>query len=357
MRIASDALPRHLERGLQPVYAIYGEEVLLRLEAMDEIRAAARAAGFEARSSFTLLQEARFDWGRVANQIQTQTLFSERQIVEVHLPNAKPGIEGAKTLPKLAASLATDGKEEGAQHTVLLLDLGALDYAAEKTAWFKALEAHAVLVSAKPIPLAQLGSWLSKRLAQRGVVLTPQDKEQSLAFLVEHVQGNLLAAQQEIEKLALLYPEGEIGLEQLQASVQDLARYDVFQLFVQIFEGRAQAFEKMLFGLRDAGVSAVVVHWSLSEEIYKLAQVFDGIQSGKNTTQAMREARVGFGRDRFYQGILPKLNRVRISQLVQAAHWVDGISKGIPRPGWPNDAWQALLKLGLMLMAYSNKSA
>src|SRR5690349_1294100 len=244
MQLRLDALEPHLTKGLAGLYVVYGDEHLLAQEACDRIRAAVRAAGFTDRNVFTV--ERGFDWSSLIGASQSMSLFGDRQLVELRIPSGKPGKEGADALKTLAAA--------GNPDVLMLVTLPRLDAATQKAAWFSALEQAGVALRIDPVDRAQLPNWVAQRLAQQGQrVPAGEEGRRSLQFIAERVEGNLLAAHQEIQKLGLLYPPGTLTFEQVHDAVLNVARYDVFKLSEAMLSGDAARLVRMLEGLKGEG--------------------------------------------------------------------------------------------------------
>ena len=259
MKLAGGDLGQHLARGLSPLYVLHGEATLLTLEAADAIRAAARADGIEEREVLTA--EPGFKWAALRGAAQSLSLFSVRKLLEVRIPSGKPGVEGAQALQAYCENLDAD--------TVTVVTLPRLDKTAQNSKWFTALAQHGVVIESGEIPLRELPGWIGARLRLQRQSTDPD----TLRFLAERVEGNLLAAHQEIQKLALLYPEGALSFEQVKDAVMDVARYDVFKLSEAMLAGDAARFARILEGLRAEGEATVLVLWALTEDIRALARV------------------------------------------------------------------------------------
>ena len=252
MQLASAQLAAHLQKGLKPLYTIHGDEPLLAQEAADAIRAAARAQGHTERSSYTVAG-AHFDWSAVLAAGGSLSLFADKQMVEIRIPSGKPGKDGSVALQQIAEGAASN---EG---TLTLVMLPRLDKATRTGAWFSALENHGASIQVDPIERAALPQWIAQRLALQGQRVKPGDEGQrTLQFFADRVEGNLLAAHQEIQKLALLYPAGELAFEQVEAAVLNVARYDVFKLGEAVLAGQVARALRMLEGLRAGGEVAVL---------------------------------------------------------------------------------------------------
>ena len=343
MQLASAQLGSHLQKGLKSLYTIHGDEPLLAQEAADAIRAAARVQGYTERSSYTVAG-AHFDWSAVLAAGGSLSLFADKQIVEIRIPSGKPGKDGSTALQQLAE--AADGNDS----TLTLVMLPRLDKATRTGAWFSALENHGATLQVDPIERAALPQWIAQRLGLQGQRVMPGDEGQrTLQFFADRVEGNLLAAHQEIQKLALLHPAGELSWEQVEGAVNNVARYDVFKLSEAVLAGNPQRVARMLDGLQAEGEAEVLVHYTLAEDIRALKRVKDAMDAGRPLPMAMREQRVWGVKERLFERVLPRMSSPALARLLQAAHQVDGIVKGLKSPGWPTDSWQALHRLAMQL--------
>ncbi|HOM22014.1 MAG TPA: DNA polymerase III subunit delta, partial [Ottowia sp.] len=197
---------------------------------------------------------------------------------------------------------------------------------------------------------AQLPAWIAQRLAAQGQRVAPgEEGQRTLAFFADRVEGNLLAAHQEISKLALLHPPGELSGAQVEAAVLNVARYDVFKLSEAVLAGQPARVQRMLDGLQAEGEAEVLVHWALAEDIRALKRVKDAMSAGKPLPMALRENRIWGPRERLFERVLPRLGDATTARLLHAAHVVDGIVKGLKAPDWPADGWQALQRLAMQL--------
>lgn len=343
MQIALNQLGAQLHKGLRPLYTLHGDEPLLQQEALDAIRAAARAQGYTERSSFTVAG-AHFDWSGVLAAGGSLSLFADKQIVEIRIPSGKPGKDGSAALQQIAQAAA------GNDSTLTVVVLPRLDKATRTGAWFAALEAQGATVQIDPVERAQLPQWIAQRLAAQGQrVAAGEEGQRTLQFFADRVEGNLLAAHQEIQKLALLHPAGELGWAQVEAAVLNVARYDVFKLSEAVLSGQVARMQRMLDGLQAEGEAPVLVHWALAEDIRALKRVKDAMNAGKPLPMALRENRVWGAKERLFERLLPQASDAALARLLQSAHQVDGIVKGLKVPDWPQDAWQALQRLALQL--------
>ena len=340
MQVRHDQLDTALARGLRPLYTVHGDEPLLAQEAGDAIRAAARRAGFAERQVFTV-SGAHFDWSAVLGAAQAMSLFAERQLIEIRIPGGKPGKEGSEALQRYCSQLNDD--------VLTLVTLPKLDFQQAKAAWFTALDQHGVTVRVETLARHALPAWLAQRLArQQQKVRTGEEGERTLAFFADRVEGNLLAAHQELQKLALLHPTGELSFEQVESAVLNVARYDVAKLAEAIWTGQTARALRMLDGLQAEGEAPVLVHWTLAEDLRALARVAAALRGGRPLPMALREARVWGIKEKLFERIAPQLDPARADALVRAAHACDGIVKGLRQPGWPTEPYGALRQLVLM---------
>ena len=344
MQLALNQLAGHLAKGLRPLYTLHGDEPLQLQEAADAIRSAARAAGYAERSVFTV-QGAHFDWSSVLAAGSALSLFADRQIIELRIPSGKPGgKDGSAALVQLAQQAGQ------AQDVLTLVHLPRLDAASKKTAWFTALDTHGVHIPVHPIEREQLPGWIAQRLKAQGQhVASGEAGQRSLAFFADQVEGNLLAAHQEVQKLGLLYPAGELTQEHIAQAVANVARYDVFKLSEAVLGGDLERTTRMLDGLQAEGVAEVLVHWTLAEDIRNLQRARTALDAGDPLPLVLRQLRVWGKKEQLFAQLLPRLRPATLAKLLLAAHQVDGIVKGLRLPGWPQDGWQALHRLAFEL--------
>jgi len=343
MQVAANQLEAQLQRGLKSLYTLHGDEPLLVQEAADAIRVVARSQGYTERTSHTVAG-AHFDWSEVLAAGGSLSLFAERQIVEIRIPSGKPGKDGSVALQQLAEA------SQGNDSTLTLVMLPRLDKLTKSGAWFGALESFGVTVQIDPVERNALPQWIAQRLAAQGQRVTAgEEGQRTLQFFADRIEGNLLAAHQEIQKLALLHPAGELTFEQVEGAVLNVARYDVFKLSEAVLAGQAARVQRMLDGLRAEGEAEVLVHYALSEDIRALKRVKDAVALGRPLPMALREQRIWGLKERLYERVLPRLTETALVNLLHAAHQVDGIVKGLKQPDWPADGWQALHRLAMQL--------
>ena len=342
MQVRAEQLASHLQKGVRSLYTVWGDEPLLAQEAGDAIRAAARAAGCSERQVHTVAG-AHFDWSGLLGASQAMSLFSDKQLIEIRIPSGKPGKDGSEALQRYCATLGDD--------VVTLVQLPKLDRQQQQAAWFSALDGAGVMVRVDPIERKALPQWIAQRLAAQGQrVQGGEAGQHTLAFFSDRVEGNLLAAHQELQKLALLYPQGELAFEQIEAAVLNVARYDVFKLGEAVLAGQVARALRMLEGLEAEGEAAVLVHWTLASDILAIKRVKDAITAGRPLPMALREARVWGVKERLFERAVPLLSDNAVAQLVDAAQVCDGLVKGLKHPDWPVEPWDGLKRLVLLLV-------
>lgn len=341
MTLRADQLAAHVQRhGLMALYVLTGDEPLQQQEAGDLLRAAARQAGFSERQTFTL-SGAHQDWSSVLGAAHSMGLFAEQQLIEIRLPGGKPSKPGVTALQQYASQLG-DG-------LVTLIYLPRLDRQQQQSDWFKALEGVGVVVHCDPLERHQLPAWIAQRLAAQGQHLPPGEEGQhAMAFFADRVEGNLLAAHQELQKLALLHPPGVLRFEDIQSAVLNVARFSLPQLSTAVLSGATGRALRVLDGLLAEGESLVLIHWTLAEDVRVLKRCTQAMASGRPVPVALREARVWGERERLFERVLPGLEEVRLLPLIYAAQVCDGLIKGLRHPDWPGDAHDGLRRLTLM---------
>lgn len=329
MKLSTEDLPRHLAKGLAPLYVIHGEEMLLAIEAADAIRAAARTAGYSEREVF--ISEKGFNWAELRNSAQSLSLFAARKLVELRIPTGKPGVEGGQALQEYCQRLNPD--------TITLVSLPRLDKAIQSSKWFTVLAAQAVVITADEISLKALPAWIAGRLKRQN----QSADTATLAFIADKVEGNLLAAHHEIQKFALLFPAGNLSFDQVKDAVMDVSRYDVYKLSEAMLAGDAARYAHILDGLRAEGTATTLVLWALAEDIRTLGKALRAVQQGGNVAGVLSGARVWGVRQKLMERAVERLSLTLAERALRKAALVDKVIKGL-RPG---DAWDELLQLGM----------
>ncbi|WKN22859.1 DNA polymerase III subunit delta [Azotobacter vinelandii] len=335
MKLSSAQLPRQLKDSLAPVYVVSGDEPLLCQEACDAIRTAARAQGFSERQVFNA--DAGFDWNQLHEAGASLSLFAEKRLLELRIANGKPGDKGAAAILEYLARPAEDN--------LLLIDLPKLDAATQKSKWAKALlDAPQVqFVQVWPVDAQQLPQWIRQRLAQAGLAAS----QEALELIAARVEGNLLAAAQEIEKLKLLAENNQISADTVQAAVADSARFDVFGLLDAALAGQAAHALRMLEGLRGEGVETPVILWALARELRQLAGLAQQYAQGVPLEKAFAQARPPIWEKRrpLLAKALQHHSATRWSQLLLDAQLIDAQIKGQAE----GEPWNGLARLALAI--------
>ncbi|MGH8799780.1 MAG: DNA polymerase III subunit delta [Casimicrobiaceae bacterium] len=331
MQVRPPQLAAHLAKGMAPLYVVHGDEPLLAIEAGDQIRAAARAAGCEERE--ILVAEAGFKWDALAAANRNLGLFGSRKLIDLRIPGGKPGVEGARILEDCANHPGADA--------ITLITLPRLDRAAMNSAWFSALERAAVTVPVYPLERDELPRWIAGRLARQ----KQRASADTLRFLADTTEGNLLAAKQEVEKLGLLLPEGELDATAVEQAVADVARFDVFQLSEAWLAGDAARACRILASLEAAGEGLPLLLWQLAEDVHGLAAVLAAAASGTPIGVAVRSARVWGRRQAAMERAAQRIAPAAIPRLITDLARLDALAKGIGR----GNAWDELRALALAL--------
>jgi DNA polymerase-3 subunit delta len=341
MQLAANQLQAHLQRGLKSLYTLHGDEPLLVQELGDAIRQVAREQGHTERTVHTAAG-AHFDWSAVLASGGSLSLFADKQLIEIRVPSGKPGKDGSAALQHMAQA-AQDNDT-----TLTLVLLPRLDAATQKGAWFGALDSFGVTVKVDPVERGALPQWIAQRLQLQGQrVAAGEAGQRTLQFFADRVEGNLLAAHQEIQKLGLLHPAGELSFEQVQGAVLNVARYTAFKLAEAVLGGQVVRVQRMLDGLQAEGEAAVLVHWALAEDIRTLYRVRSALDAGRPLPMALRENRVWGAKEKLMERALPLIGAATLTRWLDDAHTVDGIVKGLKSPGWPSDPWLALQQLAM----------
>ncbi len=326
-RLEQNQLKQQLSQKLSPLYVLVGNEPLAQSECLDAIRQAARKAGADERSSFIV--ERNFNWQQIQQFGQALSLFSSLRILEIHIPNGKPGVDGGKALAELAANAIPD--------TTTIIVLPSLEREAKNSAWFNALQSASTIIELKEIAPNQLPQWLSARLA----VQDQSCDVASLEFIAHQVEGNLLAAHQEIQKLALLYPAGEISAESIREAVLNVSRFNAFQLGEAVLAGDAARTSRILQGLQDEGENAVAVMNPLMWVLRPLVRIKQAEARGENLMNAMTNARIYGDRQSLVKRALARLSLRQLEAALQKLCDIDRTAKGVMQ----GDAWLELSRL------------
>lgn len=331
MQLRGEQLASHLERELKPVYVVYGDEPLLVIEAADAIRAAARRQGFDEREVLTALSG--FNWNELHHAAGNMSLFGGRTLIDLRIPTGKPGREGSEAIQDYCRNPSPDA--------LLLVTLPGLDWSEEKAVWLKALSEAGGAIKLTPPNLAELPNWIAGRLRRQQQGAEPE----ALRFIAERVEGNLLAAHQEIMKLGLLYPAGELSLQQVQDAVLNVARYDLDGLREALLVGDVARLTRTLDGLQQEGEPPPLVLWAMTEEVRALAQVKAGLRERKPLDMLLKDARIWGARQQPFKRAVQRIDDAAADKALLHSAQIDRMIKGIGT----GDVWNEFLRLGLTL--------
>lgn len=326
MKVYPEQLGSHLNTRLAPIYIISGDEPLQLMEASDSVRLAARTAGFRGREIF--YADTGFDWSRLQEAGDSFSLFGEPRVLDLRL-TGKPEKAGAAALMHYVERPPTDA--------ILMISMPRLTAQEQKVRWFQAVERIGVFIQVWPLEGEKLLSWLDRRLNAKGLLAS----RSGLRLIAARVEGNLLAAAQEIEKLHILFGNGPLSDEQILTSVADSARYDVFDLADQILRGQPAKAYRVLMGLRAEGIAAPVVLWAITRELRLLYRIKSELAAGAGTEAVYARHRVWDSRKAAMEMALARLNRDSLQRGLLLSGTVDRIIKGME----PGDEWDALLTL------------
>ncbi|RDE24106.1 DNA polymerase III subunit delta [Motiliproteus coralliicola] len=329
MKLKPEQLGSHLKQPLQPVYLLTGDEPLLVQEAGDQLRAAARQQGFSEREVFHA--EPGFSWDSLLESSQSLSLFAERRLIELHIPNGKPGTKGAETLNRLLAPAPED--------TLILIYCPRLDASAQRSSWFKAIDKAGAILQFWPVEANRLPGWIQQRCRGLGLSIDPDAAQ----LLADRVEGNLLAAVQEIEKLKLLSPDNSLSEQLVGGGVANNARYDTFALVDAALAGNSSRCLRVLQGLRGEGVEPIQILGSLSWEVRKLSELKQ--HPGPLNDALFKKQRIFGKRQALVGQALKRLQPLQLNRMLQLCAAIDQSIKGMCN----QDPWQQLAELSLQL--------
>jgi DNA polymerase-3 subunit delta len=327
VQLRAEQLEAHLRRELASIYVVHGDEPLIALEAADAVRAAARKQGFGDREVFEPGRS--FDWSEFEHSTASLSLFGGKKIVELRLATGKPGAQGGEAIARYC--------ERPSREILLLVTLPRLDRMSQSTAWFGALSRAGLVVDVWPIERLRLPAWISERLARQ----RQRAPREALEYLADRVEGNLLAAHQEVQKLGLLAPEGELSLDVIREVVANVARYDAYTASEAMLAGDFARYVRIIDGLKSEGEAPTLVLWALSEELYALARVQTGAAAGRSVEELMRENRVWGPRQRPMKAAATRVAPASVQRALAHAAGIDRAIKGVG----PGEPWDEFLKL------------
>ena len=351
--MTSDALQAHISslqssEALSPVYVFSGDEPLLMMEAMDQLRAVAKKLGYTERE--VLMHDRHFDWSALLLAGQTMSLFGDKRWLELRIPSGKPGRDGAEALKQFAAQVGSQSPAQDGPDPIVCIVLPKLDGKTKTAAWFTALEEVSIAIQIDSIDRSHLPHWILQRLKKQGqAVESGLVGQEALEFIANQVEGNLIAAHQEIQKLGLLYPQGILTEAQIRESILKVARYDVFQLTESMLAGDLARLNRMLDGLKGEGEPLPLVLWSVTEELRILSKLKDASDRGESVQQLMRANRIWGNKEKLYPGALRRVNPSKLRRAMQVAAGLDRQAKGLSAPELPADPWDGLRLVGSLL--------
>lgn len=320
---------------LKPLYVIHGEEDLLRVEALDVLRQAARQQGYLNREVYSA-DSASFDWQELLHAAGSMGLFADLKLLEIHIPGGKPGKAGGDALQELAGRLPED--------TAVVLMLPKLERAQMQAKWFAVLAKHGVVLEAKAVSGAALPQWIQGRLKQAGLEI----EADALSLFAERVEGNLLAAKQEIDKLALLHPRGHlVNMADAEAAVANVARFDVFQLAGAWMSGDAARTARLLEGLEADGEEPVMLLWALAEDIRTLIRLTAALKQGQSVQSVRNSLRLWGDKQTLAPMAVRRISIARLLAALQDCAKIDCMIKGAE----VGNAWAEFKHLTLELAA------
>ncbi|PCI09351.1 MAG: DNA polymerase III subunit delta [Gammaproteobacteria bacterium] len=312
MNVRPDQLPSTITKKVYPVYMVSGDEPLQQMESLDLIRTFLREQDYSEREVLDV--DAQFDWQRLLDAAASMSLFATRRIVELRLPSAKPGRQGSQILKTYLLQPPED--------TVLIINAGKIDANAKKSAWFKAIDQQGLVIQCWPVPIEKLGFWLKQRFALRDIAA---DNE-VIAYIAQHVEGNLLAADQEIEKLYLLLGPGKITYADVVETITSQSRYTVFELLDMLLSGNKKRVVKIIAGLKAEGTLPIVVNWALAKDIRLLALVAADMSSAE---YKLKRSGVWQSRINLFKSCLSRHRRRTFQLLLKRCSYIDAASKGM----------------------------
>ncbi len=322
MKIQANQLAAHLKKSLAPCYLVTGDEHLLVDEALDAIRASAREHGFTLRDLF--VASPGFDWQQLTASTSNLSLFADKRIVELRLPTGKPGRDGGQAIVELAGQAGPE--------TLFIVTAPKLDRSAAASAWAKALDKKGVSLAVWPIGIRELPGWIANRMRNAGL----QPQREAVTLIADRVEGNLLAAVQEIEKLRLLHGEGPVSAEDVSEAVTDSSRYDVYKLADAALAGEAGRAVKILGGLRAEGVAPPIVMWALTRDLRTLCLLDDTVREGGDLGAAMRKSGVWRNRQGLVRQCMGRHKHGDFHRMLRVSGRADAVVKG----QMAGDPWQ-----------------
>ena len=312
MNARPEQLQAIVTKNIFPVYMVSGDEPLQQMESLDVIRTYLKEKDYSEREVLDV--DAQFDWQQLIDEAASMSLFATRRIVELRLPSAKPGRQGSQILKEYLSQPPED--------TVLIINAGKIDGNAKKSAWYKAVEQSGLVVQCWPVPVEKLSGWLKQRFNRRGM----EADQDVFAYISQHVEGNLLAADQEIEKLLLLLGPGKISFADVVEAVTSQSRYSVFELVDTSLAGNSSRAVKIISGLKSEGIAPVVVNWAMAKDIRLLSQVAVDVSSAD---YILKRSGVWQSRLALFKSCLSRHPQRAFHMMLKRCAYIDAASKGM----------------------------
>jgi DNA polymerase-3 subunit delta len=333
---------------VQGLYVLSGDEPLLLMEAMDQLRAAVKKIGYTERE--ILMHERYFDWGQLLSAGQTMSLFGDKRWLELRIPSGKPGRDGAEALKQFTSQIVAQQTRAEMPETVVCIVLPRLDAKTKSASWFSALDAAGIVVQVDSLERSYLPHWIAARLKKQGqAVEAGPAGQRALEFMVDQVEGNLIAAHQEIQKLGLLYPEGQLSEAEIRGAILKVARYDIFELTAALLAGDLARLNRMLDGLKGEGEPLPLILWSVTEELRLLAKFKAATDKGESVQQLLKTHRIWGAREKLYPTALRRIGTHALRRAIQVAAGLDRQAKGLAAAELPADPWDGLRLVGNLL--------
>lgn len=314
MKLYADKLDAHLARQTAPVYLVHGDEPYQIMRLGDRLRDHAKSAGFDERQVLIANEEA--DWSMFREATDSLSLFAERRLLDLRLPTGKPGKKGADVLKHYCSNPAPD--------VLLIITSAKLDRGGTSSAWFKAIDKVGVTIAVWPIDAAKLGRWIQQEFEKRGLVAD----NSAVSLIADRVEGNMLAAAQEIERLALLCPSGNITADEVLSAVADSARFSIADLVQATLFGDQTKAIRVLKGLRDEAVAPVLIQWALAQEIRSGARAAEAHEQGATIDVALKGAGVWASRAGPIKVALKRHTAANWLDMLAASSQLDRLVKG-----------------------------
>jgi DNA polymerase-3 subunit delta len=334
MQLRPDQLEHALAKSLLPVYLVSGDEPLQAMEASDSIRAACRKQDYLEREVMDV--DKNFEWQHFLDEASTLSLFSSRRILDLRIPSGKPGREGSQAIKQYL--------ERPADDTVLIISSGKLDGASKKAAWFKAIETAGVVIQCWPVGPDRLPAWIKQRFSASNM----QPDKTVVDYVCQHVEGNLLAAAQEIDKLYLILGPGRVSFEAVREAITENSRFNVFELLDSALQGDRARVVRILQGLAAEGIEPIIINWALARDLRLLAHVVNDPASADFT---LKRSGVWSNRIGLYKACLGRHGATSIQALLRRCALIDRVIKGVSE----GNVWDELRGLSFQLAGQARR--